>query len=570
MGTAPTHPMGGNGTGSVLVLASADIARVVAAVRDLKDRRPPGTRVMVAVPEVGARWFQDLGPDVAVWSIGLQEMSLDEPWLRSKIASARFDEIVIPLGFPRRALLHVDRFIRDHPSLPITVDSPMGRTSNRTLMRIAMFLLTFAIFVPFGLALRAAHVVDAMCLLATAYVVRWTPRKRSDESVRSVTHVIASLGTGGAQRQLVEYLRRACAAGRDIEVVSVLAGDRAFVGALEGLSVDVTILSEHDETSPGGGSWFAAAFPNSTELVKITNRLRRSSPDCIVGWLFPTTMIAATAGRLAGCPRIVATDRNMSRWKGEPPYGRWWHRRLDRFGVRLVDTIVVNSNRTADDFHRWAGCPGEKIAVVHNGVDARDLIRRPYADVRAELGISDGETVLLNVGRLSYEKNQVELVRLALQLKERDLEFRIVIVGHGDLGPGLELLSERLGVAREVIFTGRRNDPQSFYRCADVFVLPSLFEGLPNAVLEAQAFGLPVIAYDVGGNAEIIVDGRTGSVLPPPEKRRFEEAVVRLITDPDLRRRMGAAARERVRSEFSVDKMVAGIDTICGLAPSRG
>jgi len=175
-------------------------------------------------------------------------------------------------------------------------------------------------------------------------------------------------------------------------------------------------------------------------------------------------------------------------------------------------------------------------------------------------GGGEGPITIGTVGRLDPVKNQAALLHLCRRLLDRDpalgRRLRLVIVGDGPLRANLEAETAALGLAGQVSFTGARSDTPELLRTLDVFVLPSLNEGISNTILEAMSTGLPVVAARVGGNPELVAEGVTGGLYDPADPAGLEGALLPYLTDPDLRRAHGAAGRRRVVQNFSLDAMV--------------
>jgi glycosyltransferase involved in cell wall biosynthesis len=228
-------------------------------------------------------------------------------------------------------------------------------------------------------------------------------------------------------------------------------------------------------------------------------------------------------------------------------------RRLDNATSRRCARLIAVSDETRRAYERQ-GYRAGSIEVVYNGVEL-DGARRP-AGLRAELGIPAEVPLVGEIGRLCDVKGQRELIHALTHLPD----VRLVLVGT-DLERGgafqseLERDAERLGVRDRVVFAGHRDDARALLDELDVVALPSWTEGLPLVALEAMAHARPVVATPVGGTPEVVEDGRTGILVPPRDPRTLAAAVDRLLADPELRRRMGAAGRQRVAERFSPESM---------------
>jgi glycosyltransferase involved in cell wall biosynthesis len=279
----------------------------------------------------------------------------------------------------------------------------------------------------------------------------------------------------------------------------------------------------------------------------VSRRLTRFSADVLVCHGYKANMVGRLAARSCGIP-AVAVARG---WTGES-----WKVRLyeaaDRLHLRYMDRVVCVSHAQAVKVRR-AGVPPAKIVVIPNA--ARLNIALP-ADVEArdQLGsfVADGaDWLVIAAGRLSREKGFSILIDAARLVLDRLPSARFIVFGEGALRPALERQIAVAGLTHHFALPGHRSDFDQLLASADLFVLPSLTEGLPNVVLEASSAGVPVIATAVGGNPEIIVDGVTGRLVPPNDSQALANQIVHLLTDEAGRRRMGQAAREYVTRRFS-------------------
>jgi glycosyltransferase involved in cell wall biosynthesis len=284
--------------------------------------------------------------------------------------------------------------------------------------------------------------------------------------------------------------------------------------------------------------------------------MRAWRPDVVHSFLFLSNAVTAPVARLAGVPALILSQR-CSYEATAPPH---W-RRLARWSHRLADRVVVNS-RAALEEERRAGAPADTTTYIPNGVDVAE--EGPPA--RAALGLPEGFLVVA-VGQLSEIKGHRYLIEAWPEVVRAHPAARLVLVGDGPRGPALQEQARRLGVDGSVFFLGFRPDGRRYAAAADVFVQPSLTEGMPNAVLEAMAAGRPVIATRVGGVPELITDGETGRLVPPADPAALAAAIASLLADEAERLRLGGAARARTRAEFSADTVRSAFE---GLYRSGG
>ncbi|MGV8038522.1 MAG: glycosyltransferase [Thermoanaerobaculaceae bacterium] len=544
----------------VLVLASAGSSRVmreVEAVRSLV----PQVEVLLGVAEVDAWRFRGVG--VETWTLGENALVFDRG-LRETVRTRAFDLVVVPVGLPREGFATLPGLVRARPAPQVVVVGPAGlRVRSPVIAWVYLSMLTIVLHLPIRLAMRVARALDGLGLLGLQALARHRRRRPATLSPApgGVCHVINSLGTGGAQRQLVEYLRRKVAAGEPTRLLVLTDYNDLFRDELSALGIPVETV--YDRLRCGRlRHLLAYLFPRVALLLVLASRLRGLRPACVWSWLFLANVVAAPAARLARVPRVLTSVRNLSAWKAWPEYRHWWYRPADRGAAALSDHVVVNARALVDDYAAWTGASREKIRVVPNGIDAARFLDAPCRDVRPELGIPPDVPVVLTLGRLAAEKNHAMLLRASAALAADGVDHVVVLAGHGELEAALRRQAMDLRLGRRVVFAGKTCEPQSFYASADIFALPSRIEGMPNALMEAQLFGLPAVTSAGGGSAEVVVDGETAFVVPVGDEAAFVAALRRLLTDPALRRAMGEAAARRAGTELSLDRTVAAMDAL--------
>lgn len=535
---------------------------------DLRSGDRP-VRPIVLTPEIDAWRFE--GGHWDVWTVGEEHLELDPGELTRRLREENVGEVVIPLGVPRRQLAFVARWARSAAAVRFTLRRGGLIIRRRSAVVAALWLLQLFVRLPTSVALRLGRFVDGALVVVAARMARVLPRRAAGAS-RNVVHVITHVGTGGAQRQLHEYLRWMAThdGGQPLSLVALYGGNRAFLEPLRATGIPVVVVEDRfDRTLVGRVA--RAAFPTTSVIAGLVRLVRESRPGCLYGWLFLANVACGIAGRLAGVPRVVASERTLNRWKAERGTGRWWYRPADRAAAGLWDAVVTNSAAAADDFAVWAGVPRDAIRVIPNGFDFETLLARPVRDVRRLHRIADDELLILTVGRLSPEKNHELLLRAAARVVRDHSRVRFVLVGHGPLERRLRERARELGIDDRVVFAGRVDDPESYYAAADLFVLTSEIESLPNALIEAQAFGVPAITTDVGGASEVVADGVTGLVVPVDDQR-INRGISEIVGDHERRHSMTTVAAERVDGRFGMGRMAAEVDEVCSgsVVPGQG
>lgn len=233
------------------------------------------------------------------------------------------------------------------------------------------------------------------------------------------------------------------------------------------------------------------------------------------------------------------------------------YNQFDRWSLRRADRVGTVCQAFARQLARKTKIPQERIFVQHNSIRRQP---RPTDDevneLRRKFLIAEGERVLLSVGRLSKEKAHAELLK-ALKLiaaANPELRWKLLIVGEGPERANLERTARSSGYIDQIIFVGQVANVQPYYALSDVFVLPSHSEGSPNVLLEAMAAEVPVVATAVGGVPEIVVNEESALLVAPKNPQAFGTAILRILQDSALRRRLSTAASALVEREYSAEQ----------------
>ena len=268
------------------------------------------------------------------------------------------------------------------------------------------------------------------------------------------------------------------------------------------------------------------------------------------------TAAAAALARTAAVHMAHGPTIHYPAGDGWAPIKRRMRRGAERLASLKLKRAIAVSEVVRRELLEDIGIPAGKVALVRNGID---LALKPPGDLgikRQQLGLTAGDVLLVTVGRMAPIKNySVLLQALAISAAEAP-GLKLAMVGDGPERAKLEADAERLGLAGRVSFLGERNDVSDWLAIAHIFVLPSLYEGISIALLEAMAAGLPAVVSRVGGNPEVVVDGQTGLIVESGDAAGLARALVELAGDETRRRRMGLAARARVEAEFDLAKAV--------------
>jgi glycosyltransferase involved in cell wall biosynthesis len=299
----------------------------------------------------------------------------------------------------------------------------------------------------------------------------------------------------------------------------------------------------------GRGSFKSPRF--LTAVWGIARYLRAHRIRLVHSFDFYSNILGITAARLARVPAIIASQRDLGDTRP------LLHRRVHGLGLWLADYVLVNSPAVAERVKRqWAIAP-KRIVLIPNGVNLARFSRAP-----GRSGRQPGRPTIGALAVLRPEKGLADFVRAAALTHARVPEARFVIWGDGPVRVALESLAAELGLTGAMEFRGLTAQPEAALRELDIFVLPSLTEACSNGLLEAMASGLPVVATDVGGNPALVEDEVTGLLVPVGDAAALAKAILRLIEDPPLAERLGAAAREVACARFGLNRMLSGVQAL--------
>lgn len=366
--------------------------------------------------------------------------------------------------------------------------------------------------------------------------------------LRKVFYLVDSLNVGGTETQAVELALRIQMAGYDV-TLGCLRADGPLLERLQGTGVIVR------EFHPRGGIDSPAGI---YQLLRLGWFLRREKFDIVHTHDLWSNLLGVSAARLAGVRAIVSSRRDLAHFDWYQGKRRTWLRRIqDLSGAVVVNATIIREALIAED-----GFAPEKLRVIHNGVDVERF--RASRDGRGRLfpGVGDGKLIVL-VGNMHTDvKGHPWLIAAAPEVVRDFPSARFVLVGDGEQRARFERQAAELGLAQNFLFLGRRADVAEILACCDIAVLPSRAEGLPNAVLEYMAAGLPTVVTRVGGSTELIEDEVTGLVVPAEDSAALAAALLKFLHDPGLARQMAEKGHEFTVRTFSFDRLVREVDAL--------
>ena len=362
-----------------------------------------------------------------------------------------------------------------------------------------------------------------------------------------VLQVITSLERGGAEIHLLALLSHADRQAFELET-AVLVGEGELVPVFRQAGIPVHLLEARARFDVGA-------------LGRLVELLRTGRYDIVHSHLFRADIYAGLAVARLGDdkPLLVSTRHNDDRFFLNPFIG------IVHYVISARQDLII---AISDHIARFTVARGvrhpDRVRRVYHGIEPplTRALEREGQLIRADLGIPGDAFVVGNVGRLAPQKGQRHLVAAMPVLLERVPRAHAVIAGGGDLEDYLRDLAVELGVAERVHVLGPRRDVPALMHAMDVFAMPSIWEGFGLVLLEAMAAGRPIVASRVATIPEVVAEGESGLLVPAGDPFALADALARLADDPALARDMGEAGRERLRRNFSLEKMVGDTELL--------
>ena len=350
-----------------------------------------------------------------------------------------------------------------------------------------------------------------------------------------VIHAVRSLEFGGAEKMVLKLSVLQKETGHIFPQLVCVKGGGELSGEADRYGLHWTV------TELGGVKYLSP-------ILRLRAHFSGAKPDIVHTHNLVAHLHAAPAARLCGIPVIhTKHGRAVSAFSRFPGLRRWVY--------NLADRIAVVSDETGESFIRKTGVNPKKVVTVYNGIDQDCFHPAGGKDVREEFGIGADEILFGSLSRLSPEKDHKTMIQGFSEAVSGHENCRLLIVGDGPLRGQLERLVSDLSLNGKVIFAGFREDTTACLDAMDIFLQPSLEEGLSLTILEAAAAGVPVITTPVGGTPEIIVDRAEGIMVEPGNREELGSAMRSFLNDRAGFERMAEAARRKVRNRFSLSEM---------------
>lgn len=359
-----------------------------------------------------------------------------------------------------------------------------------------------------------------------------------------IFYLITDLDIGGAEKSLYQLVTRLDKKKFSVTVVS-LSCEGAVSKKLKTEGIDVVSLNARSKI-------------DVLVFFKLVKQICLKDPHVLHTYLFHANFLGRIAGWLCKVPIIVSSVRVAEEQKRHHLY-------LDMFTQWMIDKEVCVSKEVEIFMRKRAKISASKLLTIHNGIDISDFNRLAEKDInskRKKLSISEFSPVIGTVARLTPQKGLSYLIKAFHHVLMDFHNCCLLVVGKGPQRIELETLSQKLGVISNVKFLGFRKDVKEIIDLMDVFVLPSLWEGMPNVVLEAYALSKPVVATSVGGAVEIIKDKETGFLVSPKDCNGLAEHIKILLSNPKMRKTFGKRGKEFITENFSLNRVVENTEKL--------
>lgn len=355
---------------------------------------------------------------------------------------------------------------------------------------------------------------------------------------KKILHLITGLELGGGAENMLLHLLPRMQSNELDNQVCVIRGHGGIGKMLEMLNIRVHYLDVRSIFDLG-------------VIFRYRKIVKDFCPDIQVNYLIHADIFGRIFGRIFGIQKIVSYIRNIHR-------KRKWLMLLDKLTIALPDFILTNSFAARNYYIQFLHIRSKRIECIPNAIDLQEFMCENNISKNRklrDLGIADGAFVIGCVARLELQKDIATLIRAASLLRGRMGDIQLVIVGHGREERNLRELSENLGIDDRILFLQKRGDMQELYPLMDVFVLPSLNEGMSNALLEAMAMGSLVIVSDIEENQELVKDGVNGFVFRVGEEKELAQKIAYCRENMDTLSRQRSNAVSYVRSRYSLDRV---------------
>lgn len=357
----------------------------------------------------------------------------------------------------------------------------------------------------------------------------------TDKGRTTIWYLIGSLQVGGANRTLVDLANGLDPDRYDVTIWTILTENP--------LAEDLDDAITHRSLDACGKYDLSA-------VVRFCRMTRCHCPDILQSFLFFDNTLARLAGVLSSVP-IVSGVRAV------PTQPSRLRTTVDRFTIGVVTRVVSNSE-AGRNLAIDRGAPPDQVSVIPNGRDIETFASAtPVSDLRESLNIPSDARLVGTVGRLIRRKGHFDLLDAWVTVRADHPDTHLLMIGDGLAREPLDVRAASADVADSVHFLGFRDDVPALLSMLDLFVFPSHFEGLPGALIEAMASGLPIVATDAVGNDELITDEETGLLVPVEDPDALGAVMTDVLADETLANRLSVRAQQVASEQYSIERMVS-------------
>lgn len=341
-----------------------------------------------------------------------------------------------------------------------------------------------------------------------------------------VLHIISVREIGGAEKHFISLLSGLKKLG--VEVAASCIPDGPLIKMLSHQNIKLFPVDF-------SGKW------NPLNIFKVITVINEFRPALIHTHLSKGALIGGAAAKLKGI-KVVSTKHNLSK--------SWYYNFADRI---IAVSEIIKEELVKDGFNK------DNITTIYNGVErdfARVLIGKDVLKIKGKYGIRENSFVVGIIARLAPVKQHYLFLKAAKIALDKGADIQFLLCGDGILMDELKKMSYKLGIEKNVVFTGFVEDMQEIYSVIDISVLTSKTEGMPMSIIESMAFGVPVVASKVGGIPEVVNHGENGFLFEPGNHQKLAERILTLYNNEELRRRFSLDAKKTAREKFMADGMI--------------
>lgn len=364
--------------------------------------------------------------------------------------------------------------------------------------------------------------------------------------------------TGGTRRHLFDLVTGLDPARFHVTVIVSTLRDPLFQGDLERMrarGIGVIDIPMRRAIRP---------WHDVCALARIRRRLRQGRFDIVHTHSSKAGFLGRIAARLANIPVIIHTPHVFPFLMAGPGFRNRFYAALERLAARYTTRLICVWRDEQKVAEEWRIIPPGRVTVIENGIDGEALARGQASplDCRSRYGVKAGELAVGMIGRFTAQKGHRFLIQAAQRVCESVPGVRFLLIGDGELKSDIQRMIAARGMAEQFRLLDQTDDIYSFYPALDLFVLPSLWEGLPYTLLEAMAFRRAVVATRVGGVGDVITDGVDGLLVPPADAYALASAMLALLENPTLRAQLAQAATQTVARRFQKATMLRHITSV--------